>query len=256
MLITATLVAAMVALGAHAQAVATPAAASSGPSPASSLADVPSAKLANVPLDSIAERTRPCTACHGKEGRATPDGYFPRIAGKPDGYLFNQLVNFREGRRENGPMTYLVQHMTDAYLHEIAGHFASLDLPYPSAPNLVLAPAVLQRGEQLALHGDAARKVPACVQCHGARLTGVAPTVPGLLGLPRDYVISQFGAWRTGQRKATAPDCMASITERLSPDDIAAVAGWLATRTLPASTHPASSIELPLPMDCGSAPSR
>jgi len=214
------------------------------------------ASPASAPLDSIAERTRPCTACHGKEGRATPDGYFPRIAGKPDGYLFNQLVNFREGRRQNGPMTYLVQHLSDAYLHEIARHFASLDLPYPPAPQLALPPAVLQRGETLALHGDAARKVPACVQCHGERLTGVAPAMPGLLGLPRDYVISQFGAWRTGQRKAAAPDCMARITERLSPDDIAAVAGWLATRALPAGTKPADSIALPLPMDCGSGPTR
>ena len=207
--------------------------------------------VAKPPVDSIDERTRPCTACHGKEGRATPEGYFPRIAGKPEGYLFNQLVNFREGRRENGPMTYLVQHMSDAYLREIAAHFSSLDLPYPSAPRLQLAQPVLQRGEALALHGDAARKVPACVECHGTGLTGVAPSIPGLLGLPRDYVISQFGAWRTGQRKAAAPDCMARITERLSPDDIAAVAGWLATRPLPASTKPAASIAMPLPMDCG-----
>jgi cytochrome c553 len=244
MLIATVLVAAMFARAAGAQtAAATTAPAAAAPG-------------ATVPLDSIAERTRPCTACHGKEGRATPEGYFPRIAGKPGGYLFNQLVNFREGRRENGPMTYLVQHMTDAYLREIAGHFSSLDLPYPPAPNLALAPAVLQRGEQLVLHGDAERKVPGCVQCHGSTLTGVAPTVPGLLGLPRDYVIGQFGAWRTGQRKAAAPDCMASITERLSPDDIAAVAGWLATRALPASTQPAASIAMPLPMDCGSAPSR
>ena len=27
-----------------------------------------------------------CTTCHGKEGRAGPDGYYPRIAGKPAGY--------------------------------------------------------------------------------------------------------------------------------------------------------------------------
>ena len=54
--------------------------------------------------DTIPERTRPCTACHGKEGRATREGYFPRIAGKPAGYLYNQLVNFREGRRANPAM--------------------------------------------------------------------------------------------------------------------------------------------------------
>ncbi len=253
MLVAATLGAAVFAQATQAQTgQGSPPAqtARSAPPAASAVATLATADV-KPPMNSIEERTRPCTACHGKEGRATPEGYFPRIAGKPDGYLFNQLVNFREGRRENGAMTYLVQHMSDAYLHEIASHFSSLDLPYPSAPILQLAQPVLQRGEELALHGDAARKVPGCVECHGANLTGVAPSVPGLLGLPRDYVISQFGAWRTGQRKAAAPDCMARITERLSPDDIAAVAGWLATRPLPASTRPATSIAMPLPMDCG-----
>ena len=28
-----------------------------------------------------------CTGCHGAEGRAASDGYYPRIAGKPAGYL-------------------------------------------------------------------------------------------------------------------------------------------------------------------------
>ena len=34
-----------------------------------------------VDAASMASRVLACTACHGQEGRATPDGYFPRIAG-------------------------------------------------------------------------------------------------------------------------------------------------------------------------------
>src|SRR6188472_4206260 len=93
--------------------------------------------------DSMAQRTLACTACHGKEGRAGPDGYYPRIAGKPAGYLYNQLLNFRDGRRHYGLMTRLLDPLSDAYLLEIANHFAALDLPYPpprpaSAPQDVL----------------------------------------------------------------------------------------------------------------------
>ena len=51
--------------------------------------------------DRIAERVKACTVCHGKDGRATNEGYFPRIAGKPAGYLYAQLINFRDGRRNN-----------------------------------------------------------------------------------------------------------------------------------------------------------
>ena len=203
-------------------------------------------------MDSIAERTRPCTHCHGKEGRATAEGYFPRIAGKPEGYLFNQLVNFRDGRRENAAMIYLVQHMTDGYLHEIARHFASLNLPYPPPQAPGGSADAIKRGETLVMHGDPARKIPSCVECHGAALTGVAPAMPGLLGLPRDYVVGQFGAWRSGQRRAAAPDCMAEITKRLNAEDIGAIANWLASRPLPVDTKPAASIALPLPMECGS----
>src|SRR5215831_12412599 len=35
--------------------------------------------------DLVARRVQPCTGCHGEVGRATPDGYYPRVAGKlPD----------------------------------------------------------------------------------------------------------------------------------------------------------------------------
>ena len=69
-----------------------------------------------VVRDTMEERMRPCTACHGAETQSTRDGFSPRIAGKPAGYLFNQLASFRDGRRTYAPMVYLVQYMTDDYL--------------------------------------------------------------------------------------------------------------------------------------------
>ena len=80
--------------------------------------------------------------------------------------------------------------------------------------------------------GDPARDLPACTACHGAAMTGVRPAVPGLLGLPRDYLIGQLGAWQTGLRKAHAPDCMAQVAQRLAAPDIAAVAAVLASAAL------------------------
>ena len=201
----------------------------------------------------MAQRTLACAGCHGKEGRAGPDGYYPRIAGKPAGYLYNQLLNFRDGRRHYGLMTRLLDPLSDAYLLEIAGHFASLDLPYP-APRPAGAPAaLLERGQFLARQGDAARSIPACVQCHGEALTGVQPNTPGLLGLPRDYLNAQLGAWKTGQRRAHAPDCMAKIAQQLAPEDLTAVAAWLAAQPLPANTHAVASLPRPPAISCGSA---
>lgn len=202
--------------------------------------------------DTMAQRVLACTPCHGKEGRATPNGYFPRIAGKPAGYLYQQLVNFREGRRQNEQMATLVAHLSDAYLREIAAHFAALDLPYATPQRADLPGPALARGEALVQRGDAARDLPACSACHGSALTGVRPAVPGLLGLSRDYLNAQLGAWRTGQRKALAPDCMATIARRLAPEDVAALSAWLASRPLPVDTHPAAALPAAAPLDCGS----
>jgi cytochrome c553 len=198
-------------------------------------------------------RVAACTACHGKQGRATPDGYFPRIAGKPAGYLYQQLVNFRDGRRQYRPMTHLLDHLSDDYLREIAEHFASLEVPYPPPATPGLAAAVLAQGRALVLKGDPAREVPACVRCHGEAMTGVAPAIPGLLGLPRDYLNAQLGAWKTGQRHAAAPDCMAKITAKLTSTDITAVAAWLAAQPVPVPSKAVerSALAQPLPMDCG-----
>jgi cytochrome c553 len=212
-----------------------------------------SALAQSTVTDTIEQRTVACIACHGKEGRATPDGYYPRIAGKPAGYLYNQLINFREGRRQYPLMIYMVDHLSDGYLREIAGYFSSLHPPYPPPQAPDVAPAVLEKGRVLAHNGDPSRNVPACVACHGQSMTGVEPAIPGLLGLPRDYLNSQLGAWKSGLRRAAQPDCMAQIAGRLSADDISAVSGWLASRPFPENAVPPTVSEK-LPMQCGSVP--
>ena len=164
----------------------------------------------------MAQRLLACTGCHGQDGRAAPDGYYPRIAGKPAGYLYRQLRAFRDGQRRYALMGQLLAPLSDDYLREIAAHFAALDLPYaPGAAPRADTPT-LQRGQALAQQGDAARDLPACQACHGTALTGVGADVPGLLGLPVDYLNAQLGAWRTGARQAEAPDCMAQIAQRRS----------------------------------------
>ena len=189
--------------------------------------------------DAMKERVRACTACHGKEGVATNQGYFPRIAGKPAVYLYNQLRHFLEGRRQNPAMRHLLAHMSDAYLMDMAQYFSALALPYPPPEPTTVTPRLLARGEQLVRQGDKQRDIPACTACHGAAMTGRLPATPGLLGLPRDYVVAQIGAWRTGSRHADAPDCMAHVARRLSNDDIHAVSQWLAAQPVPSVGHPA-----------------
>lgn len=210
--------------------------------------------------DSLAQRVKACVACHGAEGRSTSDGFYPRIAGKPGGYLYNQLINFRQGKRTYPMMTYMVSHMSDAYLQEIASYFSEQNPPYAAPQAMSVSAAVMERGKALVLKGEPSKELPACVACHGEKMTGIAPFIPGLLGLPRDYLVSQLGAWQTGSRHAAAPDCMQSVAKKLSAEDISAVATWLALQNVPADskaivkTKTNDGTGFKLPMSCGSVP--
>lgn len=204
------------------------------------------------PTDTLEQRIKACTGCHGAQGRATNDGYYPRIAGKPAGYLFNQLTHFRDGRRKHPSMAYMVRYLPDSYLREIAQHFADQHPPYPAAQTSNLTAAVTARGEQLVKQGDPTHEVPACSACHGQALLGVEPAVPGLLGLPHDYLYAQFASWRNGQRHAQQPDCMEQVAKRLSEEDIITVVSWLSAQTVPADARPAISAGAKLPLQCGS----
>jgi cytochrome c553 len=213
---------------------------------ASHAADAPT-----VP-DTLKQRIAACTACHGEHGEGTPEsGFFPRLAGKPAGYLARQIKNFQDGLRKYAPMEYTVRGLSPDYMHEIAGYFAAQQVPYRRSPVPAVPAATLQRGRELATEGDAARKLPACAACHGTQLAGVEPDIPGLVGLPYDYISAQLGSWRTHTRAMIAPDCMATIASRLSEADITAVSAWLATRDVPAEVHAQPPGSVTPPLACG-----
>jgi cytochrome c553 len=204
-----------------------------------------------TPQDTLSQRLMACTFCHGEQGRAGPDGYYPRLAGKPAGYLYNQLLNFKQGRREYKPMSHLLERLDDSYLLEIAEHFSSQSAPYPAPVPVAMSAQHIARAQQLVLRGDESKKIPACVACHGTALMGALPATPGLIGLPRDYLNAQMGAWREGARRAIAPDCMKEIVSRLDADDVAVLSGWLSSQPIPAKAEK-PRVMSNTPMKCGS----
>jgi cytochrome c553 len=213
---------------------------------------VGAAEPPNVP-DTLEQRIIPCTVCHGKQGEGLekPGYYFPRIGAKPAGYLFRQLVNFREKRRRYIEMNYLVSYLPDAYLKEIAEYFANRRplLPEPATPRV--SKQGLQRAETLITKGDPAKEIPACMSCHGKTLTGMQPAIPALVGLPEYYISAQLGAWRSGIRRADEPDCMAKVASRLNQEDVAFLGAWLASQRTSVDAAPAPARSAKLPLDCG-----
>jgi cytochrome c553 len=203
-------------------------------------------------LDSIEARVQGCVTCHGRDGQGTGNGTYPRIAGKPAGYLYNQLVAFRDGNRRYAPMNYLVAYLPDAYLREMAEYFAALRPPFAAPEQGAVDPATLARGQAIATQGDGQRGIPPCVACHGTSLTGMNPGIPGLAGLRASYIVAQLTRWRVGERHAAEPDCMKRIASRLTDSDVTAVAAWLARQPPPKDASPESSNLVRMPLACGS----
>ncbi len=212
------------------------------------------AQAAEQPPDTMEARVMACAPCHGAKGEGTNKAYFPRLAGKPAGYLANQLYAFHIGRRHYPPMNYLLAYLPEDYLKKIAEYFAAQrpPLPAPTVPDV--SKNVLARGETLVTHGDAAKDIPACSSCHGPHLTGMEPAIPGLLGLRASYISAQLGAWRYGIRTASAPDCMQIVAGHLTEEDVKAIAAFLAAQPAPADLSPSTKGTFILPFACGSEP--
>jgi cytochrome c553 len=204
--------------------------------------------------DTIAQRVLACASCHGAKGEGTDNAYFPRLAGKPAGYLKNQLVAFKNGRRHYPPMNYLLEFLTDDYLGEMAEFFAAQRPPLPAAAVADVSAEVLDHGKALVTQGDANRGVPACQSCHGTALTGMEPGIPGLLGLRASYISAQLGGWRYGTRTAASPDCMQIVAGHLTEDDVKSVAAFLAAQPAAKDPAPVAKGTYALPFTCGSQP--
>jgi len=205
--------------------------------------------------DQMEQRLAACSACHGERGAGAGGAeYVPHLAGKPAGYLFEQLAGFRDGRRSNAQMTWLVQFADDAWLREIAGHYAAQPprtRPADTGAD-ALTDAIRATAERLVFEGDPARGVDACAACHGRALTGLEPGIPALVGLPAEYIIAQLGNWRGGIRRATTPDCMAGIAKAIAPEDVRAVAVWLSQQAHADGEPPAAAGAFTPPHACGS----
>jgi cytochrome c553 len=219
-------------------------------------ASFPSLSQESAQNAEMAQRIKPCTACHGEQGRAGPDGYYPRLAGKPQGYLFHQMQNFVQGRRHYPLMRKLLDPLSDEYLQEIATYFSKLNVSYAQVDKnkKQFSLEMLERGKAIVLYGDKANQIPACVSCHSNDLMGQTSDVPGILGLPVAYMNAQLSAWREGKRSTKAPDCMARISKLLSIKDSSAVAAWLSEQEVTGQSLVSKVEPLDQTWGCASAP--
>jgi cytochrome c553 len=160
-----------------------------------------------------------CAGCHGAEGIPAPGSPFPRLAGLPAEYMAKQLFDYRDGSRANAMMAPIAKGLSDADIASAARRFASAKPPADPAP-----PAT-PRGLRLARYGDNDLALPACIDCHGSNARGGGPILPPL-AQPAAYMAAQLQAFRSGERRNDADGVMRAFAERLSDEDIRALAEY------------------------------
>ena len=174
-----------------------------------------------------------CASCHGAAGEGNAST--PRLSGQVSEYLLKQLVDFRSGARDNAHMAYVTKALDEGEMQALASYYAQVTLPSLVGPRL---DGDLERGRQIALQGDWKNNVPACVQCHGAGGEGVQPSFPVLAGQHPEYLFGQLAQWHAGARGNSPQKLMDRIVQRMTPEDMRAVADYLST--LPLDHAPAT----------------
>jgi cytochrome c553 len=168
-----------------------------------------------------------CERCHGAQGQGKPEEGAPRLAGQPRLYLEKQLLDFALGTRQSEKMTPVARALSKDQGEAAAAYFASLHtVPYPDP--LYADPGLVQRGGILSAIGDADREIGACEICHADAGVGIAPSFPYIAGQYADYTERQLRAWKQGSRRNDPLDVMAEIAERLSDEEIRALALYFA----------------------------
>ena len=167
-----------------------------------------------------------CATCHGARGEGGPA--FPPLAGNGAPYLLEQLNHFANGSREQAIMYPIANGLNAQQRADVAAFYAGL--PHPQSPvTQRQAPATPQdAGAWLVQRGRWSDGIPACAQCHGPDGLGVGEHFPALSGLSAAYMQNQISAWKTGKRPPGPLQLMSTVAQKLTPDDITAVAAYYA----------------------------
>ncbi|MGH8075493.1 MAG: c-type cytochrome [Lysobacter sp.] len=185
-----------------------------------------------------------CARCHGRDGAGRGDGAFPPLAGQSEAYLLASLQAYARGDRYSGVMQPVAAALDAGEMRALARYYAAADgggrdgsgnghgasrdgtggdegARRTDAGQANTLRAAIARGEQLAREGVASRRVASCVECHGPGRAPRNPLYPRLAGQPAAYIELQLSLFKQRDRGGTAyAGIMATVAERLEPDDI------------------------------------
>ena len=173
-------------------------------------------------LENGARLYKVCESCHLPDGWGNDDGVYPQLAGQHPSVLMQQLLDIRDGKRDNPAMYPFVQQRTiGGYqnLADVVAYISTLPMsPDHGRGKWDTTTQNFAEGKELY-----AKK---CASCHGEQALGNDATkTPRLQGQHYNYLLQQVKLIATLQRKAH-PSMMAVI-ETLNQEDIVKILNFI-----------------------------
>lgn len=185
-----------------------------------------------IPAPTLELLSTQCVACHGTTG-SSPIPMYPNLAGQSPVYTLKQLQDFLSGKRINPVMTPFLDAIRGSDTAAIAAYYAAQPpaaaaMPPATAASAAQATALVNAGRALYEDGNSRSNVPGCVGCHQAGAVGYEE-YPRLAGQHSDYTLAQMNAFKEGGRDNDRAKVMRAIAQRMTPEEISAVAAYLAS---------------------------
>jgi cytochrome c553 len=170
-----------------------------------------------------------CAECHNLDG-VSATARFPKLAGQSADYIVKQVNDFGAGRRRNdgGQMFAIAGDIDDKDLAKSAAYFSELPAPPPDR-SVATDSEEWKRGAALFQDGDDVARIIKCRACHDDPEAKWSD-MPFLKAQHAAYLAKQLRDWRSGERRNDVSASMPAIAARLSDQDIAALATFLASQ--------------------------
>lgn len=164
-----------------------------------------------------------CVACHGIDGNS-PMPMNPNLAGQHPEYLAKQLMNYSSSSRVNPIMAGMVANLSPEDMKNLGAYYGA-QRPRPTAAQ---NKERLAQGRKLYRAGNAQTGLAACSGCHLPNGAGIPAQFPRLAGQHAEYIVTQLKAFRAGERANDPNSMMRAVASKLSDQDMAAIAEYLA----------------------------
>lgn len=163
-----------------------------------------------------------CVACHGEDGNS-PSNLYPKLAGQHKSYLEKQLIQFKNGERNDPIMMGMTAALSEQDMKDLAAFYAS----QPATPETV-SPEVAAAGKNLYMGGDIDRGIPGCTACHGPRGNGLElAKFPKISNQHPAYIKAQLEKFRSKARNNDPNGMMVDVAGKLTDADIELLSNYI-----------------------------